>query len=222
MKLLSSPKQNFSKLMAQKGNFLALVYASLAFQIAITFGVVAYLRTHSTLNTQINKYFWLWFIIAICLILLLTIRSLPTPVRFLLLCIFSFFISLNCIAASMYVSEYLIKSILVATLGIFITMTLLGIGLASMGIHLGFMIYLLICSLIGLLIALLVTIFIPLPSTIYKGILVFGMTLFSIFIAYDTNVILQKNYNRDFVSASIDLYLDVFNLFTQMIAINEH
>jgi FtsH-binding integral membrane protein len=214
-------KENFSKLMAQKGHFLSLVYASLAFQFAITFGVVAYLRAYPNLNRQINKYFLLWFIVSICLILLLTFRTFPTPIRFLILCTFSFFISLNCIAASAYVPESLIKAILVATLGIFVIMTLLGISLASMGIHLGFMTYLLICSLIGLLIALIVMIFIPVPSTVYKVILAFGMTLFSIFIAYDTNVILQKDYNRDFVSASIDLYLDLFNLFTQMIAFNK-
>jgi FtsH-binding integral membrane protein len=221
MKLLSSSKQNFPKLMAQKGHFLALVYASLAFQFAITFGVVAYLRAHQTLNKQIHKYFWIWFIVTIGLILLLTLRSLPTPVRFLILCTFSFFISLNCIAASAYVPESLIKAILVSTLGIFVTMTLLGIGLASMGIHLGFMTYILMCSLLGLLIALLVTIFIPVPSVVYKSFLAFGMALFSVFIAYDTNVILQKDYYGDFVSASIDLYLDAFNLFTQMLAFNE-
>jgi FtsH-binding integral membrane protein len=43
-----------------------------------------------------------------------------------------------------------------------------------------------------------------------------GIVLFSIYIIYDTNNILQKNYYGDFITASLDYYLDILNLFSLM------
>ena len=39
----------------------------------------------------------------------------------------------------------------------------------------------------------------------------------SLFIIYDTNIILQRNYEGDFITASIDYYLDILNIFISLI-----
>ena len=135
---------------------------------------------------------------------------------------FSFVMGLNSIAASKLVSEQLIKAVIVATFCLFIVMTLLGFGLAMLGINLGFLSYILLCALIGLLVAFVAMWFIPVQKTLYKTVLVIGITLFSIYIAYDTNVILQKEYSGDFISATINIYLDILNIFTEMIAFNRN
>jgi FtsH-binding integral membrane protein len=54
-------------------------------------------------------------------------------------------------------------------------------------------------------------------STFVKGILVFGLGLFSVFIVYDTNQILQKDYYGDFITASMDYYLDIINIFIKLV-----
>ena len=44
--------------------------------------------------------------------------------------------------------------------------------------------------------------------------------LFSIYILYDTNIILQRNYAGDFISASISYYLDIINVFNSLNVLN--
>ena len=46
----------------------------------------------------------------------------------------------------------------------------------------------------------------------------FGLMLFSIYIVYDTNRILQKDYFGDFVTASLDYYLDIINIFIRLLS----
>ena len=40
------------------------------------------------------------------------------------------------------------------------------------------------------------------------------------FIVYDTNKILQKDYYGDFVTASLDYYLDIINIFIRLLTLN--
>ncbi len=49
-----------------------------------------------------------------------------------------------------------------------------------------------------------------------SGFIVF---LFSLFIIYDTYSILQKNYDDDFISASLSYLLDLVNLFENFLDI---
>ena len=35
---------------------------------------------------------------------------------------------------------------------------------------------------------------------------------------YDTNSILQRNYNGDFITASLDYYLDIINIFSGLLS----
>jgi FtsH-binding integral membrane protein len=44
-----------------------------------------------------------------------------------------------------------------------------------------------------------------------------GIILFAMYVIYDTNTILQRNYSGDFVTASMDYYLDIINLFTNFL-----
>lgn len=214
-------KNNFGQLLKKKGGFLAMVYASLAFQVGLTAFVATYLRQHPNVYDKVHKYFILWVILSFALIIALAFTSsLPYPVRFVILCAFSSVMGLNCIAAASKVSGNLIKASLAATLGIFVVMSLFGLGLASLGINLGFLYFVLFCCLLALLVAFVVMMFVPVPKTVHKAILALGITLFSVFIAYDTNVILQSDYN-DSISATINLYLDALNIFTEIIAFDQ-
>jgi FtsH-binding integral membrane protein len=46
--------------------------------------------------------------------------------------------------------------------------------------------------------------------------------LFSLYVVYDTNVILQRNYNGGFIMASMDYYLDILNLFSNILGSNHN
>jgi FtsH-binding integral membrane protein len=45
-----------------------------------------------------------------------------------------------------------------------------------------------------------------------------GVVLFSLYIIYDTNHILQREYYGDFITASMDYYLDILNVFVNLLS----
>ena len=60
--------------------------------------------------------------------------------------------------------------------------------------------------------------FIPSSSLTKKIITICSLLLFSVYIVYDTNSILQRNYYGDFITASMDYYLDILNIFVNLIS----
>ena len=61
----------------------------------------------------------------------------------------------------------------------------------------------------------------PQLSTAKKTLSYIGLGLFSLFVVYDTNQILSRDYNGDFITASMDYYLDILNLFTNLLNTND-
>jgi FtsH-binding integral membrane protein len=51
---------------------------------------------------------------------------------------------------------------------------------------------------------------------------VFGIGLFSLFILHDTHQILSRSYDGDFVTASLDYYLDFINLLSNFLNFNSN
>jgi FtsH-binding integral membrane protein len=217
MGVIQTPKTEFASLMYKKRWFMASVYSLLAVQVAITAVVAVYLRNHPVVADTVHKYFWTWFISSLVLIIVLSVVKMPSYVKLGVLCLFSFTMGLNCIAAYKKINEQVIQVALIGTLGLFVLMSFGGLLLLSMGVHLNFLGYVLMCALLALLAAFIVMIFVPVSSTVHKAILVFGITLFSVFVAYDTNVMVQPSYSGDAIDASVNLYLDVINIFTEMV-----
>jgi FtsH-binding integral membrane protein len=88
----------------------------------------------------------------------------------------------------------------------FSVMFVLGFISVQMGIDLrvfGFILTLLLLGLIALLIF---------SGIERKHLSRYGVLLFALFIVYDTNNILQRNYNGDFLNASTDYFMDIVNL----------
>ena len=99
-------------------------------------------------------------------------------------------------------------------------MTVIGLGLASIGIDLNFMTYILLSALIGLIIVRFVLLFVDVNHKVNKYLATFSIILFSIFVAYDTNRMLQKNYSFDQLDTAMSFYLDIENLFTNFVEMN--
>ena len=57
-------------------------------------------------------------------------------------------------------------------------------------------------------------------NMLQKAFSFIGLIIFSIYIIYDTNSILQRNYYGDFITASLDYYLDIINIFLDIVNIN--
>lgn len=213
-------KQNFGSLFRKKQSFLIQVYLLLIFQILITAFVAKFLRQRPAINAAAHKLWAAWFILSIICIFALAMLRGPMIVKILILSAFSFLIGLQCIAASTHVSPQTIEVALVSAIAIFAVFTMIGVAIVAAGIDLSFMAFGLFALLIGLLIAFVVMMAIPVSKTVHRVVLYFAISLFSVYIAFDTNIMLQKDFTNP-IQGSINLYLDLLNIFTDIIVLQE-
>ena len=196
-------------LLYSKRKFLLLIFANLIVQLGITYYVME--RVDVSVYERVG--FWAIFILMMSLIYVMaSIINIPPIFKFI---IFSIFSGLNGLFLTKLKKDYdpqAIKAAMESAFGIFTAMFAFGISLVLFGLQLGPKIgaTLLVC-LIALIIARLVSI---VTNTANKMLSVATVILFSVYVIYDTNVILQRNYYGDFISASLDYYLDIMNLFS--------
>lgn len=203
--------------MYEKRTFLTYVFINLIIQLCITY----YVMNRKT-NPEINII--LLFIAQIAIVVILSLAKLPEYAKLLLFTLFSylfgiFFFQLR----EKY--DYNKEAINVAIAGaasVFITMMIVGIVLIAGGIRLGYKFgILLFFSLLALIIARLVfyvttgvraTTAARMSDT-HKVFASVGIFIFAGYVLYNTNRILQKNYKEQYITASLDYYLDFINLF---------
>ena len=94
-------------------------------------------------------------------------------------------------------------------------MLVAGIFTVQMGYKLDILGQILFFSLLTILIARVINIYVRRTRDEEKNSIVpsrIVTILFALFVVYDTNKILQRNYSGNFVNASLDYFLDIFNL----------
>jgi FtsH-binding integral membrane protein len=214
--------KSFIKLLQEKKGFLAAVYATLIVQLVLTFIIIYKFRDHPTLSKATKQSFILYLVLSIGIILLINFVKMPIWVKFILLTAFSVVTGAMLHNASVKLPESYITQALTGTIGVFIGLSILAFMLAAVGIDLGFLAIYILAALIGLLVAQLILRFqdkTEKTSKIRKMLLIIGLIIFSIYIMFCTNIMLQKNYGSDFISASLDLYLGFINTFTSILAL---
>jgi len=202
-----SVTKDLSKLLFEKKDLLVLTFANLIVQALVTFYA---LKKHSgeKKNRYVNIGVWIGLFV---IVFIMSLVSMPIWVKFILFCIFSYGwgYSLSDVA-----SFDILYDAWMGTVSIFGIMFAIGVMMMVSGIRLGIKTgIILFYSLLGLILATLFT-----SSNILS---IVGVILFSIYIIYDTNQILQKNYYGDFITASLDYYMDVLNLFVNLVRIRD-
>lgn len=205
-----------------KRGFLTKIFATLITQLGITYYVMTnYDRSKDTAGMVPRT--WVLVLLSFGLIVLMAFVPMNLYAKFGLFTAFSGVIGLLFSSLMRVVDPVLIKTAVLGTLGIFTGFFLLGAMLLLSGITLGVKTgMLLLLSLLTLIIASVVMIFTGQHTRYMRGISVVGLVLFSIYIAYDTNRILQKDYYGDFVTASLDYYLDIINIFIRLLNFNHN
>lgn len=204
----------FGALLARKRVFLASVYAILVAQIVLTSVVVAMLRARPATQAQLKKYALMWVVLAFGVLLVMGLVPMPMVAKLALFGVLGVLLGFVSIAASAKVPIETVQVALAATVAIFAFMTVAGVGLAAMGVDLGFLGFALLIALFALVVTSLLAAFvIPVSKGVHTAILGVTMALFSVFVAFDTNVMLQKGYGGDAVDAATGLYLDALNIF---------
>ena len=207
---------NVMQLMYEKKEFLILVFANLIAQLGITYYVM-----ERTTNIKVSSM--PLFIAQLIILFVMILVPMPEFIKFLLFCLFSYTWGL---ALSKLKKEYNSDMINVAIQGaltVFAVFVVAGITLIAGGINLGYKFgAILFWSLLALIVANLIFILGASMNQAHKILSFIGIILFAMYIMYDTNIILQRNYYGDFVTASMDYYLDILNLFTSFLGFNNN
>jgi FtsH-binding integral membrane protein len=208
------------KLISEKRVFFALILATLVSQLSITYYVSENVKIEEEDGKKkFNSKLFGAYITIFVIILILAFITMPPWLKFILFSLFSTAFGVILGYRKSGIDPGIVKSALVGTASIFVTMFTFGVALIASGIKLGFKFGLgLLVALFFLIIVSIVEIFIA-QSSLLKKILVIGsLMVFSLYIMYDTNNILQRNYSGDFITASLDYYLDIINIFSGLLS----
>ena len=155
--------------------------------------------------------------IALIAIIFIIIPTKPGPYKYLLFAAFAFLIGQSLApTVDKLQAKGTLREVLASVAGIFLAMTAVGF-LDNQNI-LGFGPYL-FAALIGLVIGRLILLFTqfgdPTADLMKANSLLnlFATGLFAIYVAYDTQLLKQEK-SKDYVNASMGLFLDIINLFT--------
>ena len=210
------------KLIYEKKSFFALILITLVIQLYITYYVSENFDIEKDEDTKtFNPKLIAAYITAFILILILALITMPPELKFILFSLFScaFGIILG-YRKSLY-DPNTIKTAYIGTISIFVSMFTFGVALIASNIRLGYMFGLtLFFALLFLLIISIVQFFIIQSSFLYKILVICSLMLFSVYIVYDTNIILQRDYGGDFISASLAYYLDIINIFSNLLSVS--
>ncbi len=195
-----------------KQTFLIMVFANLIIQTIIT--------RYSMLQSPKQKNKWYSIVAFLVMLALIVVMCLPLPlfVKFLMFCLFSVIEGYT--LASLSMNDTVVQFAFYGALSIFCSMIGVSAVMTMLGVQLGPRVGVGLFS--ALLLFLLFLIFNILAGEIANKLLAMvGILLFSMYVVYDTNKILQRDYKGDFISASLDYYLDFLNLFVDISWLNK-
>ena len=208
-------------LIQEKKTFLIMIFANLIVQLGITYYMIV--NTDAEIlqkKFKFNKYSLFAYMPAFIILFVINF-PMPSWLRFILFSIFSAYMGvlLN-FWEKMYGLE-MIKAVIFSVFGIFISLIVFAVGLLTFGIKISNRLgIVLLFALLIFIISKIIFMYAGTYSIYSKSFAIFGVVLFAIYILYDTHEILQRNYYGDFVTASLDYYLDFINIFGSMLNYN--
>lgn len=211
---------SFNKLLKKKQDLLKCVFSSLIFQLGLTAFIVFYLQENSTiLNTIKSNYLYsiALFLIGLFIIFILSSDKLSFNTKFMFFMFFGIIQGILLGSFKQYFPEDVVKSALISTITIFIMFLCIGFTIVYFNYDITWMGIYLLLALLALLVYRISLIFIPVEYNLKKIMFVISILLFSIFIIYDTNVLLLKGKNKDCISFAMDYYLDILNIFSSFL-----
>ena len=188
---------------------MAGVFGHLIFQIFVAYRAAEATSGNAYMKDIARSNALLLGIVGLALVLLLSLVRLPIPIK---VAIFSLLAYISGMALHNVPN---LQEALLEVVGIFIGMLVAGIFTVQMGYKLDILGQILFFSLLTILIARVINTYVRRTRVGEKNSLVPSRILtilFALFVVYDTNKILQRNYSGNFVNASLDYFLDIFNL----------
>jgi len=209
---------NFINLINQKKELLILIFANLIVQLGITY--YTFMHTDANKISGLERFLIILFMFSLIFVL---IFPMPSWVKFILFSLFSLlqgmFLSIIKTKTNTKIIELAISGVISVFVFFFTAaLTLMGFGVYlsnSFGLFLFF-------SLLLLIIFGVISVLAGSVSITQKVFAFIGFIIFSLYIVYDTQVILRREYRGDFITASLDYYLDIINIFLDLFILNSN
>ena len=199
---------DIASLLVKNSGFLAKIFTNLLVQLAITYYVME--------NYPVPENKWPYFLGSIGLLLVIAWTNLPYWAKFFVFVLFSYVLGrLSAVYKKKY-SEDVIRNGILGAMGIFAIMFVVGALVPVLGYQVGVGLFF---ALLSLLIVRIVSMF---SGEYKKWLSGAGIGIFGLYVAYDTNKILKRAdyYQGDFITASMDYYLDIINLVQDVMHVN--
>ena len=214
------------KLISEKRGYFFLIIMTILFQLSITYFVSENVNIKDDEDKDGKKtgdtYFYLAFIAVVVMTLILSFINMPTWLKFILFSLISTAYGVLVSYRKFGIDPNIVKSALVGTGSIFVAMFVFGVALIASGIKLGLTFGLSLLFALLFIVFLMIVEFFIFNSPLLTKIIVIGLLmLFSIGIMFNTNLILQRDYNIDFISASLSYYLDIIGVFSSLLNVSE-
>lgn len=212
--------KNLFSLIREKKYFLMKIFLTLIIQILITIYVFMKVNGQKLLDTNM-KYFGLIILLFVIVTMMIFVSN--PFIKFILFTVFSVCIGIFLSVLKGYYSPDVIKTALYSALSIFGAMILLTLFFVIFNIEIDPRLgYILLFALLFVIIVRLVFLFIPPSSTVNKWLCIFVIMLFSVYIVYDTyNILVRDYYGNDFITPALDYYLDIINIFVNMLGASQ-
>ena len=181
-------------IIAKKGPFMGMVFTNLIFQC-----FVAYTAAINSDKAHVNKNLLMYLIAFIGTFMSLIMIKMSIPMKLVVFTIFSG------VSGALLSRNERTPQMIKEVGMIFTGMLILGIMSVQLKIDLRPYTPLIVAALMGLIVSRLF-------GAERKDFGKVGTLIFAIFVVFNTNTILQKNYDGDFVQASLDYFIDIMNL----------
>ena len=222
-----SKLNNFVKLMRNKKDLLNCIFFTLLTQVLITiifikvfYNIEDITHLKEILNSKIYIFIlFLFFIIGLILIFILISSNLTYFQKYIVFILFSLIEAFFIYLILSRFSNEVIKFAFYSTILIFISLFIVGLIVVYFSYDLGWMGILLFLSLLILIIIQLISICFKDLQIYNKFFAVSSLIIFMLYIIYDTNNILLKyKNNNDFcIIGTLDYYLDIINIFINLL-----
>jgi len=185
---------------------MSKVLGNLILQSFLAYNSAKYVMDNQEVEDSVLRNQLFIAISSLAILLVLIFARLGTPIKFVLFTIFSTLIG-ALLSSVKTMDREKVKEALAATVGIFVVMFVA--GLLSTRLKIDF-----VPIALALFVIYLVTLFATLLR--YNTSKIF-VPIFALFVLVETNIMMRKNYQGDFVNGSLSYFTDIVNLFTNLL-----
>jgi len=185
---------------------MSKVLGNLILQTFLAYNSAKYVMDNQEVEDSVLRNQLFIAISSLAILLVLIFARLGTPIKFVLFTIFSTLIG-ALLSSVKTMDREKVKEALAATVGIFVVMFVA--GLLSTRLKIDF-----VPIALALFVIYLVTLFATLLR--YNTSKIF-VPIFALFVLVETNIMMRKNYQGDFVNGSLSYFTDIVNLFTNLL-----